>query len=232
MAALCAATAIIAVVVPFAAGVSLLGTVPMGLLAYRYRFRVLIAATVAGAVDRFSDRRHGRIHDGRQLRLHRRADRHRQAARPRHPDRVRSQRSSPGRLFGAAARGGAGDPGPAAPPDLRIDDRQRQRRSPRCIASHSRHGARRRAAQERLRHRAALLAVPVLRLVGALHHHRHVHRLVGAVAGDGPPARDSRRPQAGSSDRRRTGRPRAGAAARRPVPLSRRPTTTRSARCR
>jgi len=53
MAALCAATAIIAVVVPFAAGISLLGTVPMGLLAYRYRLRVLIAATVAGAVIAF-----------------------------------------------------------------------------------------------------------------------------------------------------------------------------------
>ena len=53
MAALCAATAIIAVVVPFAAGVSLLGTVPMGLLAYRYRLRVLIAATVAGATIAF-----------------------------------------------------------------------------------------------------------------------------------------------------------------------------------
>ena len=47
MAALCAAIAIIAVVVPFAAGLSLLGTVPMGLLAYRYRLRVLITATVA-----------------------------------------------------------------------------------------------------------------------------------------------------------------------------------------
>jgi energy-coupling factor transporter ATP-binding protein EcfA2 len=53
MAALSAATAIIAVVVPFAAGVSLLGTVPMGLLAYRYRLRVLIAATVAGALIAF-----------------------------------------------------------------------------------------------------------------------------------------------------------------------------------
>lgn len=53
MAALCAATAIIAVVVPFAAGLSLLGTVPMGLLAYRYRLRVLLAATVAGAVIAF-----------------------------------------------------------------------------------------------------------------------------------------------------------------------------------
>jgi energy-coupling factor transporter ATP-binding protein EcfA2 len=53
MAALCAATAIIAVIVPFAAGLSLLGTVPMGLLAYRYRLRVLIAATVAGGIIAF-----------------------------------------------------------------------------------------------------------------------------------------------------------------------------------
>jgi len=53
MAALCAATAIIAVVVPFAAGLSVLGTVPMGLLAYRYRFRVLVAATVAGGTIAF-----------------------------------------------------------------------------------------------------------------------------------------------------------------------------------
>ena len=53
MAALCAATAIIAVVVPFAAGLSVLGTVPMGLLAYRHRFRVLVAATVAGGIIAF-----------------------------------------------------------------------------------------------------------------------------------------------------------------------------------
>ena len=53
MAALCAATAIIAVIVPFAAGLSMLGTVPMGLLAYRYRLRVLIAATVAGGIIAF-----------------------------------------------------------------------------------------------------------------------------------------------------------------------------------
>ncbi|MBS4727127.1 ATP-binding cassette domain-containing protein [Mycobacterium sp. SM1] len=53
MAALCAATAIIAVVVPFAAGLALLGTVPMGLLAYRYRLRVLIAATAAAGVIAF-----------------------------------------------------------------------------------------------------------------------------------------------------------------------------------
>ncbi len=53
MAALCAATAIIAVVVPFAAGLSVLGTVPMALLSYRHRFRVLIAATVASGIIAF-----------------------------------------------------------------------------------------------------------------------------------------------------------------------------------
>lgn len=53
MAALCAATAIIAVVVPFAGGLALLGTVPMGLLSYRYRLRVLITATVAGCTIAF-----------------------------------------------------------------------------------------------------------------------------------------------------------------------------------
>src|ERR1700749_4347114 len=53
MAALCAATAILSIVVPFAGGLALLGTVPMGLLAYRYRMRVLIAATVAAGMIAF-----------------------------------------------------------------------------------------------------------------------------------------------------------------------------------
>src|ERR1700755_1590591 len=53
MAALCAGTAILPVVVPFAAGLSLLGSVPMGLLAYRYRLRVLIASAVAGGIIAF-----------------------------------------------------------------------------------------------------------------------------------------------------------------------------------
>jgi energy-coupling factor transporter ATP-binding protein EcfA2 len=53
MAALSAATAIVAVVVPFAAVLSLLGTVPMGLLAYRFRIRVLLAATTAGGLIAF-----------------------------------------------------------------------------------------------------------------------------------------------------------------------------------
>ncbi|MDT5170444.1 MAG: energy-coupling factor transport system ATP-binding protein, partial [Mycobacterium sp.] len=53
MGALCAAIAIIAVVLPHAGGLGLLGTVPMGLLAYRYRIRVLITATVAAGVIGF-----------------------------------------------------------------------------------------------------------------------------------------------------------------------------------
>ena len=53
MAALSAATAIIAVVVPFAGALSLLGTVPLGLLAFRFRIRVLFAATVAGGLIAF-----------------------------------------------------------------------------------------------------------------------------------------------------------------------------------
>ena len=45
--------AIIATVIPFAQGLALLGTVPMALLAYRYRLRVLIAATVAAGMITF-----------------------------------------------------------------------------------------------------------------------------------------------------------------------------------
>jgi energy-coupling factor transport system ATP-binding protein len=53
MGALCAVIAIISVVIPFAAGLALLGTVPTGLLAYRYRLRVLVAATVAAGMIAF-----------------------------------------------------------------------------------------------------------------------------------------------------------------------------------
>lgn len=52
-AALSAALTIIAVVVPFAGGLSLLVTVPMGLLGYRYRLKVLIAATCAAGMIAF-----------------------------------------------------------------------------------------------------------------------------------------------------------------------------------
>ncbi|MGB6206675.1 MAG: cobalt ABC transporter ATP-binding protein, partial [Mycobacterium sp.] len=53
MGALCAAIAIIAVVLPHAGGLGLLGAVPMGLLAYRYRLRVLVAAAIAASVIGF-----------------------------------------------------------------------------------------------------------------------------------------------------------------------------------
>ncbi|MCV7243769.1 ATP-binding cassette domain-containing protein [Mycobacterium mantenii] len=53
MGALCAAIAIIAVVLPHGGGLGLLGSVPTGLLAYRYRIRVLIAGTVAAGVIGF-----------------------------------------------------------------------------------------------------------------------------------------------------------------------------------
>ncbi len=53
MGALCAAIAIIAVVLPFGGWLGLLGTVPIGLLAYRYRIRVPITAVVAAGVIGF-----------------------------------------------------------------------------------------------------------------------------------------------------------------------------------
>jgi len=53
MAAVCSAIAVITVALPFAAPLSLLATVPMGLLAYRHRLRVLVAATVAGTIIAF-----------------------------------------------------------------------------------------------------------------------------------------------------------------------------------
>ncbi|KAA0108093.1 DUF2232 domain-containing protein [Mycolicibacterium sp. P1-5] len=53
MAALAASLAIISVVVPFAGGLSLLTTVPMGLLGYRFRIRVLLASTFAAGVVAF-----------------------------------------------------------------------------------------------------------------------------------------------------------------------------------
>ncbi len=53
MAALSAALAILAVVVPFGQGLGLLVTVPMGLLGYRYRIRVVLAAAFAAGVITF-----------------------------------------------------------------------------------------------------------------------------------------------------------------------------------
>ncbi len=53
MGALCAAIAIIAVVIPFGGELGLLGTLPIGLLAYRYRIRAAITATIAAGVIGF-----------------------------------------------------------------------------------------------------------------------------------------------------------------------------------
>ena len=53
MAAMSAAISILAVVVPFGQGLALLVTVPMGLLGYRYRIRVLLAAAFAAGVVAF-----------------------------------------------------------------------------------------------------------------------------------------------------------------------------------
>ena len=53
MAALCSAIAVSAVVLPFGAGLLMLGTVPMALLAYRHRFRALGAGTVAATIVSF-----------------------------------------------------------------------------------------------------------------------------------------------------------------------------------
>lgn len=53
MGALSAALAIASVVVPFAGALSLLVTVPMGLLGYRYRLRVLLAASFAASMIAF-----------------------------------------------------------------------------------------------------------------------------------------------------------------------------------
>ena len=53
MGALCAAIAIIAVVLPFGGWLGLLGTVPVGLLAYRHRIAVPVTAAVAAGVIGF-----------------------------------------------------------------------------------------------------------------------------------------------------------------------------------
>ena len=106
---------------------------------------------------RVPDRRHGRLHDGRQLRLYRRVDGHRQAPRPRHPDRPRGLTRR--RCDLRRVRGGrAGGPRASAPPDLRVGDRQR-RRPRRGDRPHPGHGWSGRTTQTRFRHGAAALAV-------------------------------------------------------------------------
>ncbi|GAB7071479.1 hypothetical protein JCM12141A_57680 [Mycolicibacterium hodleri] len=50
---MCAATSIMTALIPPVAALSVVGTVPMGLLAYRHRFRAFVAAAVAGSVMAF-----------------------------------------------------------------------------------------------------------------------------------------------------------------------------------
>ena len=138
MAALCAATAIISVVVPFAAGLSLLGTVPMGLLAYRYRLRVLITATVAGGIIAFLIAGMGGFmtvvncaYIGGLTGIVKR--------RGRGTPTVFAFRARRRGGFRRGHRGGAGGPGAAAAPHLRVDDRehQRPRRGDRTDSGHA-----------------------------------------------------------------------------------------------
>ena len=95
MAALSAATAIVAVVVPLAAGLSLLGSVPMGLLAYRYRIRVIVAATAAAAVIAFLVGGSGGLMTVLHCSVRRRFDGGGQAPGARHTDGARHARSEP-----------------------------------------------------------------------------------------------------------------------------------------
>ncbi len=205
MAALCAATAIIAVVVPFAAGISLLGTVPMGLLVYRFRVRVLIAATVAGATIAFLIAGMGGFmtvincaYIGLLIGLILR--------RGRGTPTVLAVGLVAGAVFGAAVVAAlavlvrlrhlifesmtANVDGIATfmtglPKWWWLPDME-------GLAEQS---------EERLRHRASLLAFPARRVVGGHHHRRDAGRVVGAGAGDQPARRDTRRAQAGLSAR-------------------------------
>ena len=73
MGALCAVVAVIAVVIPFAQGLALLGTVPTGLLAYRHRCACDRGTVAAGFIAFLIG---GRADSGwSRLRLYRRADR-------------------------------------------------------------------------------------------------------------------------------------------------------------
>ena len=227
MAALCAATAIIAVVVPFAAGLSMLGTVPMGLLAYRYRLRVLIAAAVAGGVIAFLIAGMGgfmTVFDCAYI----------------------------GGLTGIVKRRGRGTPtafvagvvaggvfGLFGVGALVVLVRLRNLVFESMTANvnglaaitppRPRPRTRCRAAEDRLRGDARLLAGPDRRVIGVQHHASDDGRLVGFVACAVASARRPRRAQAGRRRRDRARRAGARPAERRDVPLSRsRPRRTRA----
>ena len=217
IAALSAATAIIAVVVPFAAGLSLLATVPMGLLAYRYRLRVLLTATVAGAIIAFLIAGLGGFMTVVNC-------------------------AYIGGLTGIVKRRGRGTMtvflsslvagaffGVLVVTALAVLARLRHLIFESVTANIDGIAAiiaripnmqgLRRPTQTRLRHRTGLLAVPVLRVLGVFHRDGHPHRLVGVVAGDVATADHSRCAQARVLGRHRNDRTRPDAPARRPLPL-------------
>ena len=220
MAALSAATAIVAVVVPFAAGLSLLGTVPMGLLAYRYRLRVLIAATIAGSLIAFLVAGMGGMmtvvecaYIGGLIGLVKR--------RNRGTPTVIVVGVCAGVAFGAVSVGALIGAGAAAESDLRVNDGERQRPGARAVPS-AVYAAGLRAHERRLPEAADVLAVADRRIIRAGHPDRHPDRMVGAVARAHQAVEALQPPEAGHPRRHRRDRPASGAVARRYVPLSQR----------
>ena len=201
----------------------------MGLLAFRYRLRVL-SPRPSPAAYRLPDRRHGRLHDGGRLRLHRWPDRHRQAPRP-GPRRCSPPRSSPGRCSAWSAW-----PRWLSAPAAHLIFESMTANITGVAAVLARvPGLRRVAADRSETDFATVLHYWPLLIVGVVdiqHHVRHPGRLVGVVPGDGAAARRARRAQAGASS--------TTPARSRRCPLQLRdvrfryprPTTTRSVRCR
>ncbi len=228
MAALSAALAIISVVVPFAGGLSLLVTVPMGLLGYRYRLRVLLAATFAastvafliGGISGFMVVLNCAYVGGVTGIIKRRGG---------GAITVIAVSVVAGLLNGLLIVGAADVAGPPSHPDLRGDDRQRRRSGDRAVTVRT-VPAVRSGHPRPVRHSAGVLAGADHGLLDVHHHGGVGGGVVGAVAGARPAARHPRRAQA-RDPRRERHRGAASAAARRcPLPLSgRRPRRTAAA---
>ena len=231
MAALCAATAIIAVVVPFAGRAVAAGHRPDGPAGLplpapgaarrdgrgRDRSPFLIAG-IGGFMTVVNCAYIGGL------------DRHHQTPRPRYADRHRGRGGRRASFSASSIIAALTVLVAAAAPDLRVDDRQR-RRHRRDHRSHPR-TCDRAAEQLKSDFATALHYWPLLILgyVDARHHVRHPDRVVGAVAGAGTAASASptstswtRRPTPARSHRYRCGCTTSGSA----IPA---PTTTRSAR--
>ena len=203
----------------------------MGLLAYRYRLRVLIAATVAGGLIAFLIAGMGGFmtvlncaYIGGLTGIVKR--------RGRGTPTVFACRARRRCAVRRGHRGRAGRPEPAASPDLRFGDRQHHRagrdhrphpRAWRALPSGSKRTSRRRWTTGR----SCSSARRCLQ-----HHLRQPGRLVGVVAGAGAAARRARRAQAGGVSRHRPDRAGARCSSTTCGSATRRPTTTRSVPCR